>query len=180
MTAGDGLERLRELVPPPVEPVENQGDWKQVEAKLGTTLPADYKAFTEAYGSGKFDDFLWLFNPFAPEGPGNLLDERVSTLDAYAESRAKHPDRYPPPPFPEPGGVLPLGRSDNGDELYWVTEGKPDTWKVAVLGSRGRPFEVHPLGVTAFLAALLAGELETKVFPDEFLDKVEHAFAPFS
>jgi hypothetical protein len=28
--------------------------------------------------------------------------------------------------------VLPLGRTDNGDELYWVTDGDPDDWPVAL------------------------------------------------
>jgi hypothetical protein len=183
VTGDDPLERLRALVPPPAEPVETGGaepDWQAVEAKLGTALPDDYKAFTQAYGSGKFDDFLWLFSPFAPPGPGNLVDERASTLDAYAESRTKFPERYPLPPFPEPGGVLPLGRSDNGDELYWVTEGEPDEWQIALFGSRSTPYERHALGVTAFLAALLAGELETRVFPDDVLKRAEHTFIPFS
>jgi SMI1/KNR4 family protein SUKH-1 len=183
VTSGDALERLRALAPPPDEPVETGGeapDWKAVEAELGTPLPDDYKALTQVYGSGKFDDFLWLFSPFAPEGPGNLLDERVNTLDAYTESRTKHPERYPLPPFPEPGGVLPLGRSDNGDELYWVTGGEPAAWTVALLGSRSTPFEQHPLGVTAFLAALLGGELETKVLPHDVLHRTEHEFVPFS
>src|SRR5919197_2982991 len=144
-------DRRRAIVPPPAEPVEvgKEADWPAVEAALGTVLPDDYERFTEQYGSGKFDDFLYLFNPFAPAGQdGNLLYEKDAVLAAYAETRAKFPDRLPWPPFPEAGGGLPLGGSDNRDELYLVTEGKPDAWKIALLGSRGRPFEVHPAGVS--------------------------------
>ena len=46
-------------------------------------------------------------------------------LAAYRQTRARFPERLPLPPFPEQGGVLPLGRTDNGDELYWVTQGPP-------------------------------------------------------
>jgi hypothetical protein len=176
------LGRLRSLVPPPARPVEtgNPDAWAEVEAELGTALPADYRAFTNAYGSGRFDDFLWLFNPFAPVGPGNLVDEKTTTLDAYARTRSRFPDRLPLPPFPEPGGVLPLGRTDNGDELYWITEGQADQWHVLVLASRATRQERHRMSVTAFLAALLAGHLETRLFPDDLISRREHVFSPFA
>jgi hypothetical protein len=175
------LDRLREIVPPPATPAETgeQGRWPEVERSLGTSLPADFKAFTATYGSGAFDGFLYLFNPFAPDGPGNLLFEREETLRAYAETRAKFPDKLPLPPFPEPGGVLPLGRSDNGDELYWVTQGDPDGWQVTVLAARASRQETFEQGVTAFLAELLAGRLSTRVFPRSFLDRRPHTFEPF-
>lgn len=177
------LERLRELVPPPADPVEPgiKDGWPAVEATLGTALPDDYKRFTELYGSGKFDDFLYLFNPFAPAGQdGNLLYEKDAVLAAYVQTRSRFPDRLPWPPFPEPGGVLPLGRSDNGDELYWVTEGAPADWTVALVEARAASYELHPVPVTGFLADLAGGTLQTKVFPPEILERPEHVFEPFA
>jgi hypothetical protein len=175
------LERLRRLLPPPAEPVEagRPDGWAAVEASVGTALPDDFKAFTELYGSGKVDDFLYLFNPFAEGQDGNLLFERDRVLAAYAETRAKHPQRLPLPPFPEPGGVLPLGRSDNGDELYWATEGAPGDWPVVLLASRAARQELHRLSVTGFLAALAAGELATRVLPDELVHRPAHRFTSF-
>jgi hypothetical protein len=175
------LERLRKLLPPPAEPVEvgRPDGWAKVEVALGTGLPDDFKAFTELYGSGKVDDFLYLFNPFAEGEDGNLLFEKDRVLAAYAETRAKFPKRLPLPPFPEPGGVLPLGRTDNGDELYWVTEGAPDGWPVALLESRAARQEVHPVPVTGLLAELAAGQLQTEVLPAEVVHRPTHQFAPF-
>jgi hypothetical protein len=97
--------------------------WAEVEAALGTGLPSDFKSFTELYGSGKVDDFLYLFNPFTAGQDGNLLAEKDRVLESYRQTRARFPERLPLPAFPNPGGVLPLGRTDNGDELYWVTTG---------------------------------------------------------
>jgi hypothetical protein len=176
-----GLDRLRELVPPPEKPVETgtADGWAEVERALGTPLPADFKAFTNLYGSGAFDGFLYLFNPFTAGEDGNLLHERGAVLDGYATSRARFPDRYPLPPFPEPGGVLPAGRTDNGDELYWVTEGEPDAWHVVVLGARGAKQETHHTTITGFLAALLSGDLSTSLFPEDFRERRDHAFTPF-
>jgi hypothetical protein len=175
------LDRLRSLLPPPADPVEpgRPDGWAGVEAALGTGLPDDFKAFTELYGSGKVDDFLYLFNPFAEGEDGNLLFERDRVLAAYAETRAHFPGRLPLPPFPEPGGVLPLGRTDNGDELYWVTGDAPAGWPLALLESRAASQEIHTMPVTAFLAALAAGELDTRILPDAIVHRPTHAFTPF-
>lgn len=174
------LDRLRAIAPPPAEPLEPGAPdrWPQVEAALATALPGDYKAFTDLYGSGKFDDFLYLLNPFARDEAGNLLHEKDAMLAAYAESRAKFPQRLPLPPYPEPGGLLPLGRSDNGNELYWLTEGEPAAWGVVAFAARSTRHEVHRLPVTAFLARLLSAELDTQVFPDSLLGRRSHEFVP--
>lgn len=174
------LERLRLLLPPPADPVEpgRPDGWAEVERALGTGLPSDFKAFTEVYGSGKVDDFLYLFNPFASGEDGNLLVEKDRVLAAYSQTRAKFPDRLLLPPFPEPGGVLPLGRTDNGDELYWVTEGHPDRWPVALLESRAALQELHPMPVTGLLAALAANRLASRILPEDVLGRPSHQFTP--
>jgi hypothetical protein len=180
VTTATALDRLRAIAPPPAEPLEPgvPERWPEVEAALGTALPGDFKAFTELYGSGKFDDFLYLLNPFARDESGNLLHEKDTMLAAYAETRAKFPDRLPLPPHPEPGGLLPLGRSDNGNELYWLTEGAPAAWGVVAFAARSTRYEVHRHPVTEFLARLLAAELDTRVFPESLLRRGAHEFVP--
>ena len=174
------LERLRQLLPPPADPVEpgRADGWAEVEAALQTGLPGDFRAFTELYGSGKLDDFLYLFNPFAAGQDGNLLVEKERVLEGYRQTRARFPERLPLPPFPDPGGVLPVGRTDNGDELYWVTEGHPDGWTVALLEARAALQEIHPMPVTGFLAALAANQLPSCILPNEVLDRPNHQFIP--
>jgi hypothetical protein len=174
------LERLRQLLPPPADPVEpgRPADWPAVERTLGTGLPGDFKAFTELYGSGTVDDFLYLFNPFTAGEDGNLLVEKDRVLAAYRQTRTRFPDRLPRPPFPEPGGLLPLGRTDNGDELYWVTDGHPDQWPVALLEARAALQERHRMPVTEFLAALATNQLASRILPDDVLGRPNHRFIP--
>jgi hypothetical protein len=174
------LERLRELLPPPAEPVEpgRPDGWAAVEADLGTGLPGDFRAFTELYGSGMVDDFLYLFNPFAKGQDGNLVAERDRVLAGYRQTRARFPERLPLPAFPDAGGVLPLGRTGNGDELYWVTEGHPDDWPVVLLESRAALQELHRMPVTGFLTALAANELASRILPEDLLRRPSHRFIP--
>jgi hypothetical protein len=35
--------------------------------------------------------------------------------------------------WPAPGGLLPLGTTDNGDQRYWLTAGAPQAWPLVVL-----------------------------------------------
>jgi hypothetical protein len=174
------LERLRQLLPPPADPVEpgRPDGWAEVETAIGTQLPGDFKAFTELYGSGMVDDFLYLFNPFAAGQDGNLLVEKDRVLAAYRQTRTRFPDRLSLPPFPEEGGVLPLGRTENGDELYWVTKRDPDGWPVVLLESRAALLELHPMSVTGLLAALAANQLTSRVLPDDVLGRPSHQFTP--
>ena len=174
------LDRLRQLLPPPADPVEpgRPDGWTAVERRLGTALPGDFKAFTERYGSGTVDAFLYLFNPFAASQDGNLVAEKDRVLAGYAQTRARFPDRLALPPFPEPGGVLPLGRTDNGDELYWVTDGDPDRWPVALVESRAALQELHHMSVTGFLTALAANQLVSRILPEALLDRPSHRFTP--
>jgi hypothetical protein len=175
------LEQLRELLPPPADPVEpgRRDGWAVIEGALGTGLPSDFKAFTELYGSGKVDDFLYLFNPFTTGQDGNLLVEKDRVLEGYRQTRARYPERLPLPAFPDPGGVFPLGRTDNGDELYWVTHGQPDQWPVVLVESRAALQEVYRMSVTGFLAALAANQLSSRVLPEDVLDRPSHRFTPF-
>ena len=175
------LERLRRLLPPPADPVEpgRPDGWPAVEAALGTGLPSDFKAFIERYGSGVVDDFLYLFNPFTQGPDGNLLVEKDRVLTGYRQTRARFPDRLALPPFPDEGGVLPLGRTDNGDELYWVTDSQPDDWPVALLEARAARQELHPMPVTGFLAALAANQLASRILPEDLLRRPSHRFTPF-
>ncbi|MFL6224564.1 MAG: hypothetical protein ACJ75K_17495, partial [Actinomycetes bacterium] len=63
-------------------------------------------------------------------------------------------------------------------ELYWVTQGQPDRWPVALLEARAALQEVHPMPVTGFLAALAANQLTSRVLPDDLLGRPSHQFTP--
>jgi hypothetical protein len=73
------ITALTSLVTPPTQPsdVGQLAQWPQVEAELGIALPSDYKAFLATYGSGSFNDFMIIFNPFSPSPHDNLLHDAV-------------------------------------------------------------------------------------------------------
>lgn len=164
------MEELRSIMPPPAHP--NLGstalDWAAVEQQL-CPLPASYKEFVETYGLGKIDDFLIVYSPTAADRYLNLLTRGAIDLDALRELKSKHGDREVPYPlFPEPGGLLPFAIDENGDGLYWITEGAPDSWPVVVNEGRAPEYERFNVDLTGFLAGILSRSIRCNVFPNDF------------
>ena len=171
------IDKLVAVLPPPASPRETRGDWAAVEAELGTPLPRDYKAYIETYGTGSINHFLWPCSPFSANPNLRLQDEIRDQLEGLRGTREKFPDMWPIPLFPEKGGFLPWGKTDNGDVLHWVTEGAPDEWTVAVTAARDPEFELHPCDMTEFLAGILTRKIVCRVFPAKF-PKGDPVFEP--
>jgi hypothetical protein len=95
------------LVPPPAEPVDANGEWDQIEASLGTRLPADFEALIERYGSGMFVDFIRPCTPFGSWA--SLVQRARNLLDRMGPARDNWPDLFPYPFYPEPR-VAAVGR----------------------------------------------------------------------
>jgi hypothetical protein len=173
------VDDLIGIAPPPEWRVDagSPEQWEEVERALGTVLPGDYKVIINTYGTGEFNDLFAMFNPFSSSEGMNLLwqagipdclveDEELgrvyplgSDLENYQLSRIDYPELCPFPPYPEPGGLLPLGGDTNGGSAYWLTEGRPDDWPLIFFPHGLRPIERHPMPLLEFLALWLSGQL---------------------
>jgi len=153
----DELHRLIEA-----EPAGTPVQWDEVEARLGTRLPSDYKRFVDRYGTGAVGDFLYVLTPATDNPHLSLFDQSRVMLDGWRELRANWPDQFPFATHPEPGGLLPWAVTDNGDELYWLTRGLPDQWPT-VISSRGMPLETHWMTATELLAGLITGRVRSNL-----------------
>jgi hypothetical protein len=60
-------------------------------------------------------------------------------------------------------------RTKDADTLNWVVRPgtEPDTWPVMVLNGDANGWETYPLTATAFLAGLLAGEIDSPILSSE-------------
>jgi hypothetical protein len=174
-----GLEDLMRLVAPSGSPVDagQPNQWEEVERALGTALPGDYKQFINAYGTGEFNDLFFIFNPFSHVEAMNLLwqagvpeslmeNEELgriyrlgSFLEHYHGLRCEYPGDYPLPPYPEPGGLLPLGGDSNGGSVLWLTVGPSDEWPLVRLPRGLQPIEKHEMTLVEFIILWLSGEL---------------------
>jgi hypothetical protein len=121
------VDVVRELAGPPspgVRPV----DWAAVHARLGFTLPADYRAFIDIFGPGTFGDI----RIGAPGAPGEM-DLFVLLERKYGQVRDLRRGVRGAPFYPEPGGTVCCGETTGGYTIGWApVRPDPDLWTVAV------------------------------------------------
>lgn len=153
---------------PPARPVEppTSADMDVFESEFAR-LPSDFVSFLETYGTGAVDNFIWIFNPASKNPNLNLLKQAKVQLNTFREIRAQEKGQVPYPLFPEEGGLLPFGITDNGDVLFWKTSADPQQWTIVIADSRAPEYEEHQLALTDFLLKLLDGELSSGIFPDD-------------
>jgi hypothetical protein len=152
---------LQRLMPAPARAalVPTDRDWQEAERALGITLPSDYRDFLCAYGSGRVDDFLEIFNPASPHEYNNLVECWKQQREVF-EYMQKGGMPLSFDLFPATPGLLPIGQTDNGDTIFYVVRGEPAAWAIAVLESRGRDVKVFEMSLTSFLVAGLKHQVD--------------------
>jgi hypothetical protein len=157
------------LITPPNNPNEapQQRDWSKIEAQLATSLPEDYKEFVDLYGTGKIDNFLWIFNPFSQNENINLATQVRVQLTALSELQT-YGEVLPYKLFPDPNGIFPFGITENGDVLYWNAVGQPEVWTVLVNEARSPDWEAFGMTMTEFLFKVLSRQIHPSAFPSAF------------
>jgi hypothetical protein len=144
-------------------PVRRNIDWGRIESLLGTPLPSDFVELSECYPPLIIDEFLALHMPVAGEE-----DEFVAGAKGIIENLASLRDSdmsHGHVPFPEKGGLIPWGDSDEGDMFYWRTVGdSPDEWTVVLSGSWD-DWPQFPVSLTEYLAGLISGTVPAEGLP---------------
>jgi hypothetical protein len=172
------IEKLLRILPPPLLPVDGLLDnFGALEQRLGR-MPADYKEFIKRYGTGSIGRFIWILNANAHNSHLNLLQEMEPILGALRHLR-RSGEPCPYRLYPESDGLLPYGKTDNGDVLYWLTVGKPERWPVVVNAAREPSYERFDCDMTGFLIGILTREIRSSIFPASFPSGLV-TFEPFT
>jgi SUKH superfamily protein len=165
------IEQLLAVLTPPRNLFENTGaPWPIIEEEVGLRLPDDYKSFIMTYGSGRISRFLWVLNPFSANRNINLMSQVEKRLQSLRTLNRDFGERCPYSLFPVKGGLLPCAITDNGDVVYWITDGQPSYWRIVVNEARGPRYELFEDGLVSFLVRLLTRMENCAIFPKSFPD----------
>jgi hypothetical protein len=159
-------------MPTPELPIHvgKRDGWARVERKLHLTLPTDWRDFALAYGSGYFGDRITVLNPLAPRF-GKVFGKYCASVDLIREVIGLPYEVYPRNP-----GLLIWGNDDNGNKMFWLTEGEPDEWPI-VLRTREGEYETWQMPMSTFLARALSNGLRCILWSRKF-SKKHRAFTP--
>ncbi|WP_330248020.1 MULTISPECIES: SMI1/KNR4 family protein [unclassified Streptomyces] len=94
----DWMERLRRITGWTLPAQRPDVDWAEVESRLGTALPSDYRRMVETFGEGAFDGFLDLHqDPWTQlREDGLLIWASTEHKNLYCWSAdGDDPDRWP-------------------------------------------------------------------------------------
>ena len=143
------LDDVVRLLPPPLVPEGAPFDWADVEARLGTALPADYKAYCDRYGHGAISA-NWGLSPVTPDCPESFSDLFDTLLRDYLGAGGRAP-------YPARGGLLAFATSELRATLWWRTDGPPDAWPIVLEDDAG-DFTDLGMSATEALAMTLRGD----------------------
>ena len=174
------IDELLKIVPPPKHPTEigTLAQFRQVEKRLGTRLPSDYRKFIFKYGTGAFAREYFVFSPFTANQHLSLT-RKVPELCKY-ERQFKETwgvEAVPYNVYPDSPGILPWGADNNGNNYFWLTTGDPDDWVVVQNEVRGTGYKQRDCSLTEFLLGILSGRIESLV--GEYPSDEDHVFEPW-
>jgi hypothetical protein len=117
------IAKLLKVLPAPKKPIASV-DW----SKLPFEVPDDYKQFMEHYGPGNLADYVHIWSPFGRNESDLVVNAKRSADGLRSISAPVHRYAF----YPDKGGLLPFGRTDNSDILTWLPKGASSKWRVVV------------------------------------------------
>lgn len=171
------IAQLHQVLPIPDHPIEaaESNKWELFELVSGIALPTDYKQYLEHYGTGIIGSVVIPYNPFClrslPKVHQTCRDWMRQLLGIQDLKQHFGTAVFPYPIYPESGGALPWGSTENGDQLFWLTEGEPDSWTVVINEARSSEFEQFDKTMTTFLHNWIQDELQSRILPHYEIDQ---------
>lgn len=160
------LEKLKTIlkVPKQVYHIGNAQAWEEFQTTYNCNFPFDYKEFIDTYGTGGISNFLWILTPYEGDKNINLFDRAKVMCESYNYMKDSFPGEFNDSIYPEEGGLLPWGVTDNGDELFF------GNGTVVVMEARYANRYEYDMGMIEFLYKLFMKEITCKAFPDGFIN----------
>ncbi|MWA05464.1 hypothetical protein F8568_034890 [Actinomadura sp. LD22] len=159
----------------PAEYAPSPVDWNLLESRLGLRLPRDYRQLFQRYPNLQIDKFLGIFAPNSDvDEQLRLIDDAMEPLRELAGVQVALIDdngeeaMVPRFPFyPEPGGLLDWGATENGDRCLWLTENE-DSEKWPIIITDGIQYWRYDGNIISFVGGLLDRAIICPIFPRRF------------
>jgi hypothetical protein len=143
--------------PSEIEPVP----WEQALPEAGLVFPSDYREIIDRYGTFEIYRYLTVWGPFRGRPQSDMSEGFVGHAEFSREEAETVllPENHTQPSadgelITGPDVLQRWGANIAGDRFFWLTEGDPEHWPIAVW-FRGGPWVVLRAGLARFLVDLL-------------------------
>lgn len=144
-------------------------EWDRLQKEHNIKFPLDYMDYINAYGLGAVDNVLWIYSPWSEIERFNLFKAGHKVLESYIASLKDFPK-----------GLLPLGRTNNGVDIFWRdTNEDPDKWSLIVCEGSSADFYEYAISITEFLAGVIKGTVQCDVLPENWSGAGHLDFIPY-
>lgn len=149
-------------------------DWNALTRAGEPELPTDYKDFVATYGGGEIDEYFSVSTPPVFGSPyGDLLNGVSSAVSV--EDHDELAGQLTASSVPQ---LMPFGATASGDVTFWLRDGQPDDWQVAVFRRQvsygASRWVVFDGGMVEFCLAVVTGVLDP--FSERFVADEPHTF----
>ncbi|WP_369033167.1 SMI1/KNR4 family protein [Streptomyces adonidis] len=120
------------------QPMEINIAWSDLESRLGTRLPGDFKEFCEVFGAGEFSGYLEVYA--SSGGPSLKVIDWLEDINLTLREDPEAVETFLPYGIYTPGGkgLLPWGGTVNASEFGWFVDGgSPEEWRVVAQEEMG-------------------------------------------
>ncbi|WP_329893791.1 SMI1/KNR4 family protein [Xenorhabdus bovienii] len=133
-------------------------------------FPNDFIKLINQYGTGKIANFITIFNPISNNNDLIFFKQKRFILDDFQYLIEYDNDCYKFNIFPNKNGLLPLGVTDNGDYIFWVTSPRDNSnlWKIAIIAARSPDVEYRDESLILFLICVFNKNIKCISFPTDF------------
>lgn len=168
------IEELTTLVTPPPVPRLAPGDWDACDSVLGFVTPSDYRVVIDTYGAGIFGGFVWFMLPQSNMKRLNMLTEMSAQRNVLREM-----GEFEEVPY-DIESLIPCGATNNGDTVFWWTNGAADStrWTIVVHSGRDPQWSAYRGNLLGFLTDIFSGRYKCEVFPEGFPSGSDFYFSP--
>lgn len=159
------IDKLVELLSPPVtlDTLHIKENLELVEKHYNIIYPDDYKSYIMRYGIGQINDFLTIYIPINKE---EYYLEMMRNCNNYRDFKKMFPENYTFDIFPEKGGLLPLGITDGGSELWWKTSDKKENWTIVIYNENSWEYTEYNMQLCEFLYKYFTKEIDCAGFSE--------------
>ncbi|WP_328771222.1 hypothetical protein [Streptomyces sp. NBC_00286] len=178
VNSADELRNLKALCPPP--PNLGPSHHERPE-RTGRNIPGNHDDLIAAYGTGCFDEFLWVFANGA-ENANLDIDTSTRVMQSILHGKAVPALREALSHYrTSPEELIQWGVTDNGDSFLWIPVGDAESWPTVVVQAGQLDFVISDKSSTGVILGLLAGALRISFFPEDFpSDQPEFLTDPYA